>query len=97
MSIQHIVLLELNDGVSDETAQGALTAIAGLKDKVPGILDIKTGKNFTDRAGNISHGAVVTLKDKDALAGYGPHPAHQEVVATLKQHVKNITVVDFEA
>ena len=28
-------------------------------------------QNFTDRAGNITHAAIVTLADKQALAGYG--------------------------
>ena len=74
----------------------ALKAVAELKDKVPGVLAVKGGKNFSDRAGNISHAAIVTLADKEALSGYGPHPAHQAVVKVLGGWVKNITVGDFE-
>ncbi len=97
MAVEHILFLALNDGVSDEQMVEALKAIAGLKDKVPGVLAVKGGKNFTDRAGNVSHAAIVTLADKEALAGYGPHPAHQQVVKALGGLVKNLTVVDFES
>ncbi len=97
MSVEHIVLLEPNDGVSDEQMAEALAAAAGLKDKVPGVLAVKFGKNFTDRAGNITHAANVTLADKQALAGYGPHPAHQAVAKILGGLAKNLMVVDFQS
>ena len=96
MAVQHIVLLELKDGVSDADIDQALNAVAGLNGKVPGVLGVKAGKNFTDRAGNISHAAIVTLEDRDALAGYGPHPAHQEVAKILGGLTQNLMVVDFE-
>jgi Stress responsive A/B Barrel Domain len=60
-------------------------------------MDVKAGSNFTDRAPNITHGTLVTLKDKQALAGYGPHPNRVEVLGMLKPHLKSIMAVDVEA
>ena len=96
MAVQHIVLLEPKNGVTDAQMREALKSAAGLKGKVPGVSEVKSGKNFTDRAGNFSHAIIVTLQDKDTLSGYGPHPAHQEVAKTLGGLTENLFAVDFE-
>ena len=96
MAIEHLVLIEQNDGVTEAQAQEVMDGIAALKDQVPGILDVKIGNNFSDRAPHISHAAVVPLADKDALAAYGPHPAHQELLKILMPMAKNITIADIE-
>ncbi len=96
MSIEHIVLIEANEGKSEQEAKELLDAISGLKGKIPGVLDVKLGANFTNRAPDVTHAAVVTLEDKEALAGYGPHPAHKDVLKLLLPFAKNVTVVDIE-
>lgn len=96
MTVHHMVLLDLDAGLSDVQATEMFGKIAGLLKQVPGVVDVKSGKNFTTRAPNVTHAVIVTLKDKQALAGYGPHPKHVEVQGILKPHLKNISVVDIE-
>lgn len=96
MAIEHIVLIEPNDGVSDADAQPALDGIAGLKDQIPGVLSVKIGKNFTDRAPHIGYAAVITMESKEVLASYGPHPAHQELLKILLPIAKSLTIADIE-
>ncbi len=96
MTVEHIVFIEANEGQSEQVAQELLDGIAGLKGKIPGVLDVKLGANFTNRAPGVTHAAVVTLEDKEALAGYGPHPDHKEVLKLLLPFAKNVTVVDIE-
>ena len=96
MPAEHIVLLEWKEGVREDRMLQALSLVAGLKSKVPGVNEVKGGKNFSDGAGKISYAIVVTLDDKDALAGYGPHPAHQEASEALGKLVEKQIVVDFE-
>lgn len=67
-----------------------------MRDHQPIHLEVKSGKNFTDRAGSFSYAIIVTLQDKDTLSGYGPHPAHQEVTKTLGGLTENLIAVDFE-
>ena len=95
MPIQHIVLLEKKETATAKQLNSFLGAAKRLKDKVPGILEVKLGENFTDRAPH-SHAIIVTMADKDALAGYGPHPAHQEVATMLRQVAKDWVIVDIE-
>lgn len=96
MTVEHIVLIETNEGVTDAQMDEVMNGIRGLKGKIPGVLEVKIGDNFTDRAPGITHAAVVTLTDKEALAGYGPHPAHQELLKILMPAAKSLTVADIE-
>ncbi len=96
MAVEHIVLFEPKDDATDEQVRAAMDAIRELKGKIPGILDLKMGDNFTDRAPNVKQAAIVTLESKEALAGYGPHPEHQKVLALLNIAMSGWTVVDFE-
>jgi Cu/Ag efflux pump CusA len=89
-----MVWLELDAGLSDDQATAMFAKVADLLKQIPGVMDVKAGRNFTDRAPNITHATFVTLKDKQALAGYGPHPKHVEVQGILKPHVKQLLVVD---
>ena len=96
MTVEHIVLIEPNEGVTETQMQEIMDGIRGLKGKIPGVLEVKIGGNFTDRAPGVTHAAVVTLSDKEALAGYGPHPAHKDVLDILLPATKNLTVADIE-
>ena len=50
MTVEHILLIEPNDGVSEDQTKQVLNGIADLKNKIPGVVDVKIGKNFTNRA-----------------------------------------------
>ena len=96
MTVQHIVMLEFNDGVDEETRMNSLKAVEGLKGKIDGIDKIESGKDFSGRAGNFTHAVIVTMRDRDVLSAYGPHLAHKEVQDLLHPVVKTLWVVDFE-
>ena len=63
MTVQHIVMLEFNDGV-DEDTDDSLKAVESLKDKVDRIERIESGKDFSGRAGEFTHAVIVTMRDK---------------------------------
>ena len=94
MTVHHMVWLELDAGLSDAQVTEMFDKVAALLRQIPGVMEVKAGRNFTDRAPNITHATLVTLKDKQALAGYGPHPKHVEAQDLLKPHLKSIKVVD---
>tara|TARA_Y100001960_G_C14239394_1_gene617577 strand:+ start:82 stop:378 length:297 start_codon:yes stop_codon:yes gene_type:complete len=96
MTVQHIVMLEFNQDVSNDERIKALKAVEALKDKIKGIENIQSGKDFSGRGGNYTHAIIVTMRDKKVLASYGPHPAHKEVKEMLHPIVCNLGVIDFE-
>ena len=96
MAVQHIVLLEWNEDASEEQRAACVAELVALKDSIPGIQSITAGENFSERAQGFNHGAIVTFDDRESLAGYGPHPAHQALVDNLGPLLKNLLTVDIE-
>ena len=94
MTIEHIVLLEKKDDATDEQTQAALAGIRSLKEKIPGVLEVKISDNITDRA-PYSHGAIITMLDRETLAGYGPIQ-RTRVTPALATVAANLVVVDIE-
>lgn len=95
MPVQHIVWIKFNDGVAGERIDQHLAALSGLKKRVPGVLDLSLGENFTDRAEGCTHGLVVTLEDKAALENYATHPYHVEVATALRRD-SALMALDYE-
>lgn len=95
MAVEHMVWIRFGGGVSGEAIEGHLSALRGLAETVPGIMEIKAGENFTDRANGFKHGLSVTLESKEALEIYAGHPAHVAVATALKRDAE-LMAMDFE-
>jgi len=96
MTVKHIVLIEWKDDADAATIDAFMSAAAAFPDQIDGVESVEWGENFTDRAGNYTHAAIVTMRDKDVLAGYGPHPVHQAAVAMAMPVIANMIAADFE-
>jgi hypothetical protein len=95
--IEHIVLFRWAEGTSTEAMENAMTELRKLKDKIPGIVDLSCGANFSDRAKGYTHGLVVRFKDRASLDSYGPHPEHQSVVQKFIRPISaDILALDYE-
>ena len=95
--IEHILLIRWTEGASPEAVDTAMAELRALKSKIPGILELSTGVNFSDRAKGFTHGMVIRFKDRAALEAYMPHSEHQRVVQKLINPIRGDTVVfDYE-
>src|SRR5438046_2919424 len=95
--IMHVVLFKWTDEATPAAIHAALQALRGLTDRVPGVLEITCGPNFSDRNKGWTHGLVVRFADRAALEGYIPHPEHQAVVHEHISPIRaDILVVDYE-
>ena len=94
MPVEHQVWIKFHDHVDAARREHHLAGLRSLTAKVPGILELKVGQNFTDRAKGFTHGLSVTLEDKAALEVYGPHPEHQKVAGALKEDAE-LMALDF--
>src|SRR5437764_15028576 len=95
--IVHVVLFKWTEEATPEAISAALQALLGLKDRIPGILDITGGPNFSDRNKGFTHGLVVRFANRAALDTYIPHPEHQAVVHNHISPIRaDILVVDYE-
>ena len=95
--IEHVVLFKVKATTPATSVQAMVDGLRGLKTRVPGIVELSAGGNFTDRNKGFSHGLVVRFQDRAALEAYLPHPAHQEVVGNfVRPIIEDVIAVDYE-
>ena len=95
--IEHIVLIRWKEGASQEAKDTAMVELRNLKGKIPGIVEVSSGVNFSERAKGYTHGLVFRFKDRAAVEAYLPHPEHQKVVQTFLNPIREDTLVfDYE-
>ena len=94
--IEHIVLIKVKPEFENSIDEICL-ALNGLKDKIPQILEISAGRNFSKRQQGFQFGLRSLFETREDLAIYSDHPAHQEVVTKLIAPVKDdVIALDFE-
>ena len=95
--VEHLVLFKVRAGVSEKAVQAMENALLGLKDAIPGILEITVGANFSERSQGFTHGLLVRFVDRSALDVYVPHPAHEAARNDfILPIVDDVLVVDYE-
>lgn len=96
MGARHIAWFNFKEGVSEERIEEHMQAVRSLVDLVPVVLRIECGPNYTDRAGGLTHGIIVTLPDREALPEYLEHPLHAPIAEALVADVDELRVMDLE-
>jgi hypothetical protein len=93
--IDHLVFLAIRENASQEDIDDLISSIRGLKDTVPGVVDLSVGENFSERSGGYTHGIFVRFENVEGLQEYMKHPDHLAVVEKLDALTTRI-VVDYE-
>lgn len=95
--VEHIVCFKLKPETTQEQGQKLIDMLNGLKGKVPTIVSLTAGWNFTpERGQGFMIGLVVRFQDKEGLAVYQPHPDHALVKQYVGQICESSLVVDYE-
>ncbi|ABG50118.1 Stress responsive alpha-beta barrel [Trichodesmium erythraeum IMS101] len=95
--IVHIVLFKWNSDTSTETIASVMSALRGMKGKVPEIIDLSCGDNFSELSQGFQNGLVVQVKDKAALDAYAKNSIHQQIIQTLiKPILADKITIDYE-
>jgi hypothetical protein len=93
--IDHLVFLAVREDTSPEDVEDLISSIRGLKEIVPGVVDLTVGENFSERSGGYTHGMFVRFESVEDLQEYLNHPDHLAVVEKLDRLTDRI-VVDYE-
>jgi hypothetical protein len=91
--IQHIVLLKLKSGVTDEQVEEAFEAGSELPNEIPGLMRLTYGRDRSSPDHGFDLASVVYLKDEEALETYLNHPRRLEY---LEHHVDPLTAERIE-
>ena len=98
--IKHIVLWTLKNRESDqnreETAAAIKQRIEAMRGRIPGLVHIEGGIDFTRSADSRDIALYAELESREALAGYHVHPAHDEFKAFIGPRVSQRSLIDYE-
>jgi hypothetical protein len=83
--IRHIVLLKARPEVTEAEIAAIFADLAAIKDKLPGVLSIHSGRSMSPEKieRGYLHGFTVDFADWTALQAYQDHPDHKRVGAAL--------------
>jgi hypothetical protein len=95
--ITHVVLLQPKSQITEDEIATALHHVQTLKQAIPGIVDVQTGKNLSSYNQGYTHGFVMRFVDAEHLKAYAPHPAHQRVSQELQRISQRIIDFDIES
>jgi L-alanine-DL-glutamate epimerase-like enolase superfamily enzyme len=95
--VEHIVLFKVKPEYTEAQVDHMIERLRSLRHAIPGIVDLTVGKNISpDRAQGFNVGLVVRFTDREALAGYGPHPNHVPVKKLTAEMSESLIAVDYE-
>lgn len=96
--IKHIVIWQLKDAAENrsyaENAQVLRDKLESLVGKIPGLLRIEVGFDETSEEADVV--LYSELENREALAIYQKHPAHQAIIPLVKALCTARRVVDYE-
>ncbi len=95
MAVAHSVWIRFRPGITAQTAQQHMDALASLTGIVDCITRLTLGENFTDRANGFTHGMLVELPSRADLITYATHPQHVEIATALKRDA-DVMAMDYE-
>ncbi len=96
MSVNHIVLLNLDESAGVEQLQKLYAEFQTRLSTIPGVESVSIGKNFKIDADKYNHAAAIRLVNREALENYIPHPTHIGVAETMKPYMRDYLVVDYD-
>jgi hypothetical protein len=95
--VEHIVLFRWKEDATPEAIAKVFDGLRALKGKIPGLVELTCGPDFSGRARGFTHGMVVRFVDRAALETYLPHPLHREVITTWIDPIRaDVMACDFE-
>lgn len=100
--IKHCVFLSLKSENEMPAIDDAMVLLAGLADKVDGIMDFSWGPNrdYEAKSQAYQFGFVISFADREALLAYDSHPDHQRaggaLVAACRGGHEGMFVADLE-
>ncbi len=98
--VKHIVMWRLHDEANGilkaENALLIKKTLEDLQGKIPGLLHIEVGIDFSCTEQSADVVLYSELESRDALNAYQAHPLHQAVIPLVKQAACERTLVDFE-
>ncbi len=95
--LRHHVYFKFNESVTPEQIDEINQAFAGLRNRIPTIVDFECGVNNSPEGLNdgFTHAYTVTFRSEEDRDAYLPDPAHKEFVSLVQGKLAGVFVVDY--
>jgi len=94
--IIHIALFKFKNEIPKEQVEKAMEEVRDFKDKIPQIVEIYAGKNFSKHSQGFTHAIVIKFKSREDIDAYRAHPNHKPIADKLENMEEDSIGVDFE-
>jgi len=88
----HMFAFRMKPGVTAAQKDKMVAEIRALQSQIPEILESLVGINESPRGQGHELGGAMKFANKQSFEKYGPHPAHQELVAWLMPLIDPVEV-----
>ena len=92
----HIAIFKWKPDTNQENITAVLKEVERLQVKIPGILEIITGKNKSKYSEGYTHVVLVRGENKRAIEEYRKHPDHKTIATKIEAMEEHGIGVDFE-
>ena len=95
--IIHIALFKFKQEIPKGQVEKVMEEVRIFKDKIPQIVEIYAGKNFSKHSRGFTHAIVIKFLSSKDLDAYRAHPNHKPIADELEEMEEDSIGVDFEA
>ncbi len=93
--LKHVVMAKFKNGASESAIAEVQKELGGLSAFIPEILEFECGRDVLRSERSYDFALVSGFENLEKMKVYQVHPAHQKIVAKLKEIADSILVVDF--
>ncbi|MCG8474758.1 MAG: Dabb family protein [Cytophagales bacterium] len=93
--VKHVVMFRFGAENKEEALKTAKEKLEGLRGKIDTLTSLEVGLNINNSEAAYDLVLITEHPDEKGLDAYQVHPAHQEVVAFIKQVAVARVVVDY--
>ncbi len=94
--LKHVVFLKFKQNVPDSAIGEIEKGLSELPGIIPEIKEFQSGRDVVRSERSYDFALVSAFENLEAMRRYQVHPAHQNVVAKIKESCDSTLIVDFE-
>ena len=94
--LKHVVFLKFKKGAPESAIAEIEEGLGELPDIIPEIMEFLFGRDVLRSERSYDFALVSEFENIEAMQRYQVHPAHQKVVAKIKELCESLVVVDFQ-
>ena len=94
--LKHVVMCKFKNSASESAMSEVEKGLGGLPAIIPEIMEFEFGRDVLRSERSYDFALVSEFENLEKMERYRVHPAHQKVVAKLREICDSILLADFE-